>query len=71
MDKRDSPGDTQSNGMTEEGCLSLEGVRKCTRYREIEVEYQDGSFKKQRQKYSGWIARIIQHECGHLQGIII
>ena len=24
---------------TEEGCLSLEGVRKCTRYQEIEVEY--------------------------------
>ncbi len=56
---------------TEEGCLSLEGVRKCTRYREIELEYQDGSFKKQRQKYSGWIAQIIQHECDHLQGIII
>ena len=56
---------------TEEGCLSLEGVRKCTRYREIEVEYQDSSFKKQRQKYSGWIAQIIQHECDHLQGIII
>lgn len=56
---------------TEEGCLSLEGVRKCTRYREIEVEYQDGNFKKQRQKYSGWIAQIIQHECDHLHGIII
>jgi len=56
---------------TEEGCLSLEGVRKCTRYQEIEVEYQDGSLKKQRQKYSGWIAQIIQHECDHLQGIII
>lgn len=56
---------------TEEGCLSLEGVRKCTRYREIEVEYQDSSFKKMRQKYSGWFAQIIQHECDHLQGIII
>lgn len=56
---------------TEESCLSLEGVRKCTRYREIELEYQDSSFKKQRQKYSGWIAQIIQHECDHLQGIII
>ena len=56
---------------TEEGCLSLEGIRPCIRYREIEVEYQDGNFKKQRQKYSGWIAQIIQHECDHLQGIII
>lgn len=56
---------------TEEGCLSLTGVRKCTRYREIEVEYQDMNFKKQRQKFSGWTAQIIQHECDHLEGKII
>ena len=56
---------------TEEGCLSLEGVRKCTRYQEIEVEYEDMNFKRQRQKYSGWTAQIIQHECDHLEGIII
>lgn len=56
---------------TEEGCLSLDGVRLCTRYREIEVEYQDMDFKWQRQKYSGWIAQIIQHECDHLEGVII
>lgn len=55
----------------EEGCLSLVGVRKTTRYREIEVEFWDASWKKQRQKYSGWIAQIIQHECDHLDGIII
>lgn len=30
---------------TEEGCLSLIGVRKCTRYEEIEVEYEDINFK--------------------------
>lgn len=56
---------------TEEGCLSLTGVRKTTRYKEIEVEYQDRNFNKQKQKYSGWIAQIIQHECDHLNGIII
>ena len=47
---------------TEEGCLSLIGVRPCTRYQEIELEYQDMNWKKQRQKYTGWIAQIIQHE---------
>ena len=26
---------------TEEGCLSLDGVRPCTRYEEIEVDYLD------------------------------
>lgn len=55
----------------EEGCLSLIGVRKTTRYREIEVEYQDINWNKQRSKYSGFIAQIIQHECDHLEGIII
>ena len=56
---------------TEEGCLSLDGVRKTTRYQNIEVEYLDGSWKKHRQKYSGWTAQIIQHEVDHLNGIII
>ena len=51
--------------------LSLEGTRKCKRYRQITVEYQDIHLKKQRQDYSGWIAQIIQHECDHLQGILI
>ncbi len=56
---------------TEEGCLSLFGVRKTERYKDIEVEYQDINFKKQKQKFSGWTAQIIQHECDHLAGIII
>ena len=56
---------------TEEGCLSLEGVRKTTRYQETEVEYYDSSWKKQRQKLSGWTAQIAQHEIDHLSGKII
>lgn len=56
---------------TEEGCLSLAGVRKCMRYQEIEVQYQDINFKQQRQAYSGWIAQIIQHEIDHCCGILI
>ena len=56
---------------TEEGCLSLEGVRPCTRYQEIEVDYQDQNFQKQHGKYSGWVAQIIQHEVDHVQGIVI
>ena len=56
---------------TEEGCLSLTGVRKTTRYQEIEVEYYDVNWKKQRGKFTGWTAQIIQHECDHLEGVII
>ena len=56
---------------TEEGCLSLDGVRKTTRYQNISVEYRDGTWKKRQQNYTGWIAQIIQHEMDHLEGIII
>ena len=56
---------------TEEGCLSLTGVRKTTLYENIEVEYLDMNWKKQRQKLSGWTAQICQHELDHLEGIII
>lgn len=56
---------------TEEGCLSLSGTRKTTRYKEIEVEFQDMEFKKQRLAFKGFAAEIIQHEVDHLQGILI
>ena len=46
----------------EEGCLSLDGVRKTN---------LDAGWKSHRERFSGWIAQIIQHECDHLEGIII
>ena len=63
--KKDSPYET------EESCLSLIGTRKTTRYRNIEVEYTDSQWNRKKQKYSGFIAQIIQHECDHLEGVII
>ena len=56
---------------TEEGCLSLDGKRPCTRYKEIEVEYLDQDFKLQHGTYFGWTAQIIQHELDHVAGIVI
>ncbi|MDF2544590.1 MAG: def [Herbinix sp.] len=56
---------------TEEGCLSLTGIRKTTRYDIIEVEYLDRNFKRQRQTFSSWTAQIIQHEIDHCDGIVI
>ena len=56
---------------TEEGCLSLTGVRKTTRYENIEVEYYDMDWKKQKMKLSGWPAQVCQHEMDHLEGILI
>ena len=57
--------------MTEEGCLSLNGVRPTARYKKITVEFQDMQFKKQRQSFEGWTAQIIQHEIDHCDGIVI
>lgn len=56
---------------TEEGCLSLAGERLVTRYEEIVVNYQDERFRKKQEKFTGWTAQIIQHECDHLAGILI
>ncbi len=56
---------------TEEGCLSLDGVRKTTRYQTVTVEYTDGNRKKQRITLSGRPAQICQHEIDHLNGIVI
>ena len=55
----------------EEGCLSLDGTRRTTRYQNIEVEYRNAAWKVRRERYSGWIAQIIQHEMDHLEGVII
>lgn len=56
---------------TEEGCLSLDGVRPTKRYKKIEVEFEDVNFIKQRKYFEGWTAQIIQHEIDHCNGIII
>lgn len=56
---------------TEEGCLSLDGVRPCIRYDEIEVDYLDSNFKPQHGKYSGFTAQVIQHEVDHCNGVVI
>lgn len=64
---------TKTKGMfqTEEGCLSLSGVRPCTRYEEIEVDYLDQNFQPKHGTYTGFTAQIIQHEVDHCNGIVI
>ena len=55
----------------EEGCLSLQGTRKTTRYRSITVRYQNARFQVKQRTFHGWTAQIIQHEIDHCNGIII
>ena len=56
---------------TEEGCLSLTGVRKTKRYQKIKVQYQNEAFQTRIKTFSGWTAQIIQHEIDHCNGILI
>jgi peptide deformylase len=56
---------------TEEGCLSLVGTRKTMRFESITVRYLDENFIARKGKFCGLTAQIIQHECDHLDGIII
>lgn len=56
---------------TEEGCLSLEGVRKTKRYGRIKVQYQNEAMQVRQKTFTGWTAQIIQHEMDHLDGILI
>ena len=56
---------------TEEGCLSLPGVRKTKRYRSIKVQYQNEKLQTRIKTFTGWTAQIIQHEIDHCNGILI
>lgn len=56
---------------TQEGCLSLSGVRKTKRYKEIEIEYTDMNWQKKKIRLSGFYAQTAQHELDHLNGILI
>ena len=56
---------------TEEGCLSLPGVRKTKRYRSITVTWQDMDMNHRTGTLSGYAAQIVQHELDHCDGILI
>lgn len=56
---------------TKEGCLSLEGLRPATRYRNITVLYEDENFSPRKRSFSGYTAQIIQHEIDHCDGVVI
>ena len=56
---------------SEEGCLSLEGVRKTTRYRSIRLSWQDMQMKEHIGTLDGFQAQIVQHELDHCDGILI
>lgn len=61
-------GDVKS---TEEGCLSIPGINESVpREDTIEIEYLDENFEPHKEVYSGFMARVIQHEYDHIDGIM-
>lgn len=53
-----------------EGCMSIPCIRgKVERYKNIELEYYDERGKKITKQITGFFARLIQHECDHLDGV--
>lgn len=54
-----------------EGCLSIPDVREdVTRNERITIEYCDESFTKKTEVFDGLIARVIQHEYDHIEGVL-
>jgi peptide deformylase len=54
-----------------EGCLSIPDIREdVSRKDTIKIEYLNENFEKQVEEYNGLIARVIQHEYDHIEGIL-
>ncbi len=54
-----------------EGCLSIPDVREDVKRKDtITISYFDQSFKKKTETYNGLLARVIQHEYDHIEGIL-
>ena len=53
----------------EEGCLSLPGIHeKVSRAKHIRVKYMDENWEEHEEEVDGFAARVVQHECEHLEG---
>lgn len=54
-----------------EGCLSIPKIREdVLRKPKLTIEYYDEKFKKHTETYDGVIARVIQHEYDHIEGVL-
>lgn len=52
-----------------EGCLSLPGLSEnVNRVEHIRLRWLDENFQPHEEEMSGFLARIVQHECDHLEG---
>jgi len=55
----------------EEGCLSIPNIRESVlRQKEIKIQYFDEKFNKHTASFDGLLARVIQHEYDHIEGLL-
>lgn len=60
---------SEDNAVYSEGCLSLPGISEnVVRPKTITIHYYDEDFQEHEEQYTGFRARIIQHEYDHLEG---
>lgn len=54
---------------SEEGCLSVPGIHEpVTRIEKVHLHWYDENFQEHDEVIEGYLARVIQHECDHLEG---
>jgi len=62
---------TGDEKLVEEGCLSIPNIREeVPRKADILIEYYDENWELHEEKYTGMLARILQHEYDHLDGVL-
>ncbi len=63
--------ETGNNWAFNEGCLSIPDIREdVARKDTITISYLDENFKPHKEEYTGLLARVIQHEYDHIEGIL-
>lgn len=70
----EAPGNKKNRpkgGATLEGCLSIKNIwGQVKRAKSVTLAYTDENGKRQEEKFTGFPARIVQHEVDHLAGIL-
>ena len=62
---------TEGSVEVEEGCLSIPDIREdVTRPEKIEIKYFDLEGKEHTETCDGMLARVLQHEIDHLNGVL-
>ncbi len=54
-----------------EGCLSIPNIREDVfRKPKVKIEFQDENFETHVREFDGLLARVIQHEYDHIEGVL-